>query len=127
MSKRIFNHITLVIFILFMAIFGVSCGDGLVTKCSQLDGSYWKSCSVIKDSLYKAKVIRFENNRIYSGQTGNYMAYKGKETVGFVENIASFKIVDKGKLSMSVMTHHIPFQQISEEEFNAILKESQKN
>lgn len=118
------NHIAFVISIIFMMIFGVSCG-GKVTKCSQLDGTYWKSCSST-DSSYVPHAIRFDGDKIYSAQTGNAMTFVCSEKVGKVGNIASFKIVDEGRMSIAVMTRQIPFAQISEDEYESLTEKQKK-
>lgn len=95
----------------------VSCGDSIVTKCNQLDGTCWMACGKIAeqgDSLYNAKkgIIKFEDGQIYSGQTGRGMSYTCHETEGRIGNIGSFSLDGNGQLHVSVMSLHIPFKQI---------------
>ncbi len=109
----------------------ISCGENKVTNCHNLDGTYWKS----RDTLgrkgpvsYHDQIglIRFKRDSICSGQTDRSMAYKCNDKEGNVGGIASFKLEDAGQLTISIMTLHVPFVQITKEEYDLIMEQNKK-
>lgn len=114
-----------------MLLFAMSCGDGKVTKCSQLDGTYWRTtpnAQTFETEEFNDKVglIKFEDDSIYSGQTGKAMSYTYTEKAGKVGEVASFKLDDNSRLTISIFSHHIPFEQITKEEYNNLLEQNKK-
>lgn len=101
-----------------------------VINCHQLNGTYWRSRDTLgRSSDYDSYhdqigLIQFKNDSVYSGQTGNAMSYTCDKKNGKVGSIATFKIENDGTLIVSVMTIHVPFLQISKEEFNSIMEQN---